>query len=61
MLSLTVRVIQKGKIEFPNLSDASPTLALSNLGVEAKRQLVENKPLTHRPFLRLRGDISHNI
>jgi len=44
-LVLTVRVIQKGKVEFPNLSDAPPTLDASNPTVDAKRQSVEKKLL----------------
>ena len=40
---LTVRVIKNGKVEFPNLSDAAPTLEPSNPTLDAKRQLVEKK------------------
>ena len=42
---LTVRVIQNGKVELPNLSDAAPTLDKSNLPVDAKCQSVEKKVL----------------
>ena len=44
---LTVRVIQNGKVEFPNLSDAVPTLKTSNPATDAKRQWVEKKSLAH--------------
>jgi hypothetical protein len=40
---LTVRVIKNGKVEFPNVSDAAPTLQPSNPTIDAKRQLVEKK------------------
>jgi len=42
---LTVRVIKNGKVEFPNVSDAPPTLEPSNPTIDAKRQLVEKKLL----------------
>ena len=45
MITLTVRVIKNGKVEFPNLSDAVPTLEPSNPTLDAKRQLVEKKLL----------------
>ena len=44
---LTVQVIQNGKVEFPNLSDAAPTLEKSHPTVDVKRQLVKKKPLAH--------------
>jgi len=54
LLCLTVRVIKNGRVEFPNLSDAPPTLEPSNSTlcgastIDAKRQLVEKKLLVHR-------------